>query len=109
MWTGITGDIEVALAYESKGRRDPGCKEASIHPTKILTLVMKYLMHFYLKKHLSEMKTINSCRWLNSLSVAGAFNQSERLVSIFQNGGGYCYDTSNLNGNGKKISSLESP
>lgn len=108
MWTSITGDIEVALAYESKGRKDPGCKEASIYPTEILTLVMKYLMHFYLKKHLYEMKTINICCWLNSLSIARAFNQSEKIVSIFQNSGGYCYDTSNLNGNGKNTSSLES-
>lgn len=31
-------DIEAALEHESKGRRDPECREASIHPTKILTL-----------------------------------------------------------------------
>ena len=32
-----SSDTEVALEHESKGR-DPRCKEASLHPTKILTL-----------------------------------------------------------------------
>lgn len=57
-----SGGIEVALQHESKGRRHPGWKEASVHPTKILTLFGNKISNaLSFKEMKSEMKTINSC------------------------------------------------
>lgn len=48
-----SGDIEEPREHESKGRQDPGCKEAPFCPTKILTLFSNKIFNVSIFKETS--------------------------------------------------------